>query len=419
MHKNKLYPFLIGNFLELFEFSLYGIFSKEFSNIFFKDVGQGTFYSLSIFASGFLARPVGGIIFGHIGDKYGRRVSLILSITLMSLSTLGIATLPLPEKIGIFAPLLLLMFRLLQGISCGGEYIGLTILLFEKFTRRPGLAGAYAATSGMSGSLAAIFVSYLSVSHVLSSWFWRIPFLMSALLGFITIFLRIKVIGGASSKSRRSQKYSMNYPIARVFKHHPRELLSTFCIGACNGVLTFTLIAYTNIFLIENTPLNLSTALEINFYAVCCFIMSGLFMGWTHDRLRFSPAFYVKAITLGVLVCSFYIYQQLIQGCFSSVLRGEIILASLAGMFSANCNVFMCRLFPFGVRYSGVALGYSLGVCVLGGTGPLICHFFIQLTHSLYMPALYLCVGAMLGIIGCFIGEKISFVSESRATRRY
>lgn len=392
---------LLGNFLEIFEFSLYGIYSKTFASIFFVHLPLGMIYSSLIFFSGFLARPVGALIFGHIGDKYGRRTVLITSIFLMSTATFCIGLLPLPCHIGIASPILLLLLRILQGISCGGEYTGIVIYLFEKFPSHPGIAGALAAASGMSGTLVAVLLSYLGHVYVLEEWNWRIPFLLSLLFGLSIMYLRLSFEESEIFKNSLLKKEIQKYPVSELLRKYKKEVCSTFCLGGCNGVLTFTLIAYVNVFLLSYSSLSFPLLLKINFIAVCIFISSCVIVGYVRDKLNLNPASILFFVAVSVIVASLFIYRKFLENSVGSVLIGEAILAVFAGSFSAICNIKMCRLFPCYVRLSGVSLGYSLGVSILGGMVLFMSHTLIHWTGQPIGAAIYLIGGATIGLIGC------------------
>ncbi len=410
---------LSGNFIEIFEFSLFGIFASSISNLFFNNVVYGTIYSLAILSIGFLARPIGAIILGHIGDRHGRRPALILSIAIMSLSTFCIGILPLPDQIGIGAPLLLLFLRILQGVSCGGEYIGVVVYLFEYFPKKPGKAGSIAAISGMGGTLAAIIISYLASLHVSSEWNWRIPFLFAPFFGFIIMYLRKNFDETSFFKNNILKNNIQKYPLKLVFKKYLYQFIATIFVGGFNGILTFTLIIYLNIFSLKYTNINFTSALGINFIAVCFFICSGLIFGFIKDSRNLSTASCLYFISGVTFISSPFIYMALLQGDYSYILLGEVILGVLAGSFSACCNVFMCQLFPSNIRYSGIALGYTLGTSLLGGTAPAFCHLLIELTKEPFMPAVYLSLGAIVGIVGCRIIYPLKKKFRNIVTKDY
>lgn len=412
--KKTIFFALSGNFIEIFEFSLFGIFASVISNIFFSNSIYGTLYSLIILSTGFLARPLGAVIFGHIGDRYGRRPALLASIALMSLATFGIGVLPSPHQIGIIAAFILLFLRIIQGISCGGEYIGIVVYLFEHFPHeKRGIAGAIAAGSGMTGTLVAIIVSYFSTSYLSFEWGWRIPFLIAPIFGLSIMYLRRQFAETTLFKKNMIEKEIPKYPLKLVFQKYLSQFFSTIFIGGFNGILTFTLIVYLNIFVLKYTEITFSPVLGINFIAVSFFICATIAFGLAKDRWQLSTSYCLSLFSILTLIFSPVIYLALLQGSYTFVLFGEIILALLAGSFSACCNMFMCQAFPSSVRYSGIALGYTIGTSLLGGTAPAFCHMLIETTKEPLMPAVYLAAGAVLSLASHYL---FSFKNNNKAS---
>jgi MHS family proline/betaine transporter-like MFS transporter len=397
--------------LELFEFSLYGIYSQLFSSIFFASSvpALGLFYSFSIFAVGFLARPIGALILGHIGDKYGRIKALLAAALLMSISTFAIGLLPTYQQIGILAPIALLILRIAQGLSVGGEYVGANVYLSESLTNRRELAGAIVAASGMSGTLFAIFLSFLSFSFCEGDWKWRVPFLFSILIGVVGLYIRFQLQETKSFSNAVKQGNILRYPFWGVVKNYPKNLFSIFLIGGTNGILTFTLIVYMNVFVTTNCHLLAEESLCINFIAVIFFITSCLTIGYkATPKYTKLILFVLSGLMIGL---SMPIYLLLLTKHKVFILLGEILLAIIAGGFSGMINSFMCSLLPVNIRYSGIAFGYSMGVAIFGGTVPIICNFLITYCDSLLAPSLYLVLGGFIGFLGIYQGDRIATVA--------
>jgi len=396
-------PVLMGNFLEILEFSLYGIFAKTFSDIFFEGVANGFLYSLIIFSSGFLARPLGGILFGYIGDVYGRRKALILSILLMSLSTLAIGLLPLPETIGIASPLCLLVLRIMQGVSCGGEYIGITIYLIERYPGRLGTASAYAATSGMSGTLVAILISYIAQKEAGLDLKWRLPFLISGCIGFIILYYRMNFQESPVFQQIKKEGSIPRHPLKIVLKKYSCSFFSTCLLGGFNGILTFTLIVYFNIFLMKIRSFALEDALKVNFVSVCCFIMMGLLLGIAKDFVGIKARNLAIGISILALSLSHFIFAALTHGTLAYVFLAQILFAAIAGAFSVTCNMLMFHLFPQNIRYSGMAFGYSIGISIFGGNALLVYEFISKMAPPSELLFLYVVLGALLALAAVFV----------------
>ena len=403
------FVFLLGNCLEIFEFSLYGIYSKLFAEMFFSSLSQnyGMILSLGIFAAGFIARPFGAIIFGYIGDRYGRKRALIFSASLMFIATFGMGILPSSSQCGIIAPILLLSLRIMQGISCGGEYNGVGVYLFEYFKGRPGKAGALTAASGMTGTLLAIFLSYLSTKYIIHDWGWRLPFLMSAVIGMASLYARFNLVEEQKPSNIHSKDKSSSNPLLQLLRCHLLPLLSTLCMGGFNGALTFSLVVYCNIFLTTYGHIDFSQALLVNMLAVVCFIISCFSFCFIRDKYKINTSYFIMSFGVLMVFLSYVIYHQLLKTDIVSILVGEVILAIIAGGFSGLCNVMMCELFEYNIRYSGVAIGYSIGVSLFGGTIPSISHILITYTGSPYSAMYCLSIAGFIGFIGGMIAYSL------------
>ncbi len=392
-------PLLLGNFLEILEFALFGIFSGIFSRVFFQDIKQGMIYSLAIFAAGFLARPIGGIIFGHIGDRYGRRLALVLSISAMSSATLSIGFLPDPAYIGLAAPFLLLFFRIIQGISCGGEYTGISIFMYENYPQTRGTACAFSSSSGMCGVLLGITLSILTQHYTSFEWSWRLPFLISGSLSLVILYLRRMYLD--SESFTKVVQEAPSYPFIEVLKRYILPVISVFCVGACNGVLYIALIIYFNVYLTQYNNLTLVQALGVNFMAVLSSLFGSFSIGYLKDRFNLPIYGLVSVLATVMLLISPHIFSLLLSKSMNEIILGEIITGLLAGSFSVCCTIFMCQVFPREIRYSGVSLGYTLGTSIVGGTTPVICQLLIEYYDNVTLPSVYFQLAAGLALLGC------------------
>jgi len=230
--KKVIIASVLGNALELYDFSLYGIFVPLFATLFFP-TGNPTvalLASLATFAVGFLTRPLGGILFGYLGDRFGRKNALLISIMLMALPTLIISFLPTYAQIGILAPILLLLCRLLQGLCAGGEYTGASIFIIEHLGKsRRGLAGSLISASGAIGSLIAMLLGAALLQPGLPEWSWRIPFLMGAFLALIGFYIRRSLQESPEFTELLVQQVpSSGVPLLVAFQKYPIDLES-FC----------------------------------------------------------------------------------------------------------------------------------------------------------------------------------------------
>lgn len=402
-HKRNIIAISMGSFLELFEFSLYGIYAQLFSEIFFPKNQPyiNILFSFGIFAAGFLSRPIGAYIFGYIGDKYGRTKSLLISIPIMLFATFSIGLLPTYQQIGLTAPILLLMLRILQGVSVGGEYSGAIVYLVELMPYRKGFAGALIAASGMLGTLFAILLSYCALKNL---WSWRFPFLFSILISSIIFFIRLSLIESDLFDKILKQRKNSNNPFFYILRKHRLNFFATFLIGGANGIFTFHFIVYLNFFVTHYLHIPTAHSLLLNAISVLFFIISCILLG--HKVQNSNNKLYLIIINIFNIKLSLFLYYILNTKSYITILCVEIIFGILAGGYSGIINSFICQLFPIHVRYTGVAVAYSLGIAIFGGTVPLMCNFLIAYSHSnLLMPGAYLIIASLMAIIGIRISK--------------
>jgi MFS transporter, MHS family, proline/betaine transporter len=403
------YSILLGNFLEFFEFSLYGVYALLFSEIFFSQPNEslGYLYTLSVFATGFFMRPFGAIIFGHIGDRYGRKKALLYSILGMSFATFGIGILPTAGQIGIVAPIILVILRMIQGISCGGEYTGSNVYLYENSKQHPALSGAFVSASGMLGTLCATFIGYLTT--FLPEWqvYWRIPFLASLALGLIGAYIRLNLEEPQEFLKIVQQKKVYKFPGTIVFKKYITNFISTLCISGFNGILAYSLVLYFNIHLKLFSALPVVTVYQINLVSLVIYTIFCVAIGYAVDKLLLSYRKIIVILNIAVFVLALPLYHIINTNSSVLVLIAITIFSVIAGGYSALCNALMCKLFPTNTRYSGVGIGYGLGIAIFGGTLPIISHSLVQLTYNPLSPAFYLITGSIISNFGIFLSKYI------------
>lgn len=398
---------IIGNALEIYDFALYGIFAPVLGNLFFPlDNSHISFLAaLSVYAVGFFMRPLGGIIFGHFGDLWGRRKALSISIIMTALPTFIISILPTYDQIGVTAPIILISCRLIQGLGVGGEYNGASIFLIEHFHKEKlqGTAGALISSSGGFGALLAIFMYYFSL-QIPYAWGWRIPFMLGACLGLIGFYMRSH-IAESPQYCHHTLESSLKFPLLKAITKHPISILRTIGVGALQGSLVFTIFVYMNLYLSKHLKMPFLETMFFNSLSLIVFIFSVPLSGFLSDKIGV-----IKTIRIGALIIILVMYP-----IFSLLSSENIVFFTLAhflfglciSIFIGPANVFMNRLFPINVRYSGVAFGYCIGVSLVGGTLPLISEYLIQKTGNIMIPAFYLTLTGLIGFIAVF-GSRIT-----------
>jgi MFS family permease len=370
---------LIGSVIEYYDFILYATAaSLVFDRVFFANLGPGfaLFASFATLAAGYVARPLGGIIFGHFGDRLGRKQMLVLSMLLMGGATVLIGLLPTTDQIGIAAPVVLVLLRIVQGIAVGGEWGGATLMALEHApARKRGLAAAFANAGGPAGGLLATLVvsavSALTGDQFLV-WGWRIPFLLSALLIVIGLIVRLKVAETPvfQKLDAEAAKKVKRTPLMEVLRNHPRAVLvtlvATLGFYACQGLLTVWGVSMAVGSGVDRSGvLNWKGAAAVVTVAVC------FYSARLSDRVGRRSVLTVAGIAS--LVMAFPLILLLTNGtlwgfAIAVVVGNGVLQGALAGPVGA----YISEQFPTSVRYTGASLSYQGASMIGAGFTPMI-----------------------------------------------
>jgi MHS family proline/betaine transporter-like MFS transporter len=407
-HRTKvIFSSVIGNALEFYDFTLYGVFAPVLALIFFPDTGEDTalILTLATFGVGYVTRPLGAIFLGHIGDKHGRKRALSYAIVLMAIPTTLIGLLPSYQSIGIMAPILLVLCRLLQGLCAGGEYNGAAIFLIEHGKpEHKSFYSSLVAASGAVGAVAASLLGAFLLANFQADWIWRIPFLLGAVLGVVGLYIRSQVNESPEFIKEAKKKLPERLPFVIIFKNYFKPFLVTVFAAGLSGTFSSSLVVYINSHLVEIVGIPSSQSLIFNSIGLGLYILFSPITGYLGDQFGIKRIMQVGAG--GIIVLAFPLFFLLQTASFSYIFIAQIMLAFLAASFISPLNAFLNHLFPVSVRFSGVAVGSNLGKALLGGWMPAISLFLIQYTNNPFMPAIYLMV---MGGIALFV---IRFASD-------
>jgi len=414
-----IFTCVLGNALEFYNFVIYGAFSVVIGQLYFPscDANVSLFATLGTFASGFLMRPFGAAILGSIGDKVGRKRALSFSILLMGIPSIVISILPTYNVIGIFAPLLMILCRLVQGFSAGGEYNGAAIFALEHVGKNfPGLVGGFISASCVLGALTAMILAKTSIAIDENSEFlWRIPFLLGGMLSFLGLYMRknlsesaVFTKGGKSDSNKKKKIGELH--LFKIFKKRKKMFFVTSCIGAVDGVLCYTLFGFLSIYLSLYVKMPLNLALEASSYGLLSCMFASPIMGYILDRVGASYFLQAASIIVGILVYPVFLLMQ--YGTFYSVVLAQILFGAFTASISGAFHAYVQKLFPVKERYTGISFSFNLGSALFGGTAPLILTFLIVETGNLYMPAVYISFWMIIFYMALNTIKKIEIQEE-------
>src|SRR6476659_856030 len=384
---------MIGNVLEWYDFAIYGYFAAAIGRQFFphEDPVAQLLSAFGVFALGYLMRPVGGALVGHIGDRFGRRGALTFSVPVMAVPTVLIGILPGYATLGLLAPALLILLRMVQGLSVGGEYTSSMVFLVEHAPEgRRGLMGALAASGAGVGTLlgsamgAALAASMSTAA--LEAWGWRIPFLLGLVVGIAGYFLRRHVLDTVPAEPRKRA------PIVETLHDHWRIVVGFAGLSVFNAVGFYVSFVYLVSWLQTADGIAPARALEINSISMALLLPLMIATGILSDRIGRKPVLLVAA-ALGFVgaVPAFWLLNH------HSVLLaflGQLVLVVMIGTYGGTQPSIMVEAAPAPVRCTAVALGYNICLGVIGGLTPLAATWLVSRTGDEISPAFLIMAAA-------------------------
>ncbi|EPY8411377.1 MFS transporter [Klebsiella aerogenes] len=416
----------LGNSLEWYDFFLYGTAAAlVFGPLFFpatNDPLLGSFLAFSGFAIGFIARPLGGVIFGHLGDRYSRKMTLIITLTLMGASTFLIGLLPTYAHIGVLAPIALITLRFVQGVASGGEWGGGVLMLSENAPESQ--KGYYTAWSqvGVCGgfvlsSLAFYLVQLLPQEEVMS-WAWRIPFLLSLFIFLVGVYIRRNIQENAEFVARKAENDSKNeahhLPVLSAFKNHPRAILQAIGLRLAENGAVYIFFTFSVVYC-KHIGIDTRDLIAAVTIAMTVEIATILGWGWLSDRIGRKRLYYIGVI--GMALVAFPFFWLLNMHSFPAMLLAMLLALPLChGAMIAAQPCLMVDLFPVEVRYTGLALGHEIGAVISGGISPMLAVAFLMMWDSYIPIALMLLAFALLALVALISIRKPQPRPEAVAT---
>lgn len=389
-----------GNVMEWYDFAVYGFFAPIVAGLFFPsdDVVLSLVAAYSAFAAGFLMRPLGALVFGHIADKLGRKRALLISVAMMAIPSLCIAFLPTYQQVGVWAGILLVLMRMAQGIAVGGEYTTSIVYLAESAPK--GRRGYYAswalfgANAGiLLGSLVGAGLSAVLPPDSLQSWGWRIPFFCGVFVAITSYYIRSGITVSQTIKP-------LSFPLGEAVRHHWRPLLIVIFLNAGFAVLLYTGYIYLTGWLVSQVGETHAEAMTVSSVGMFALILMVPFFAILSDRIGRKPLMYVGFAALVVLAHPIAWAMSTFDPTY--ILGAQLIYSFFMAMFMAPLPATLTELFPANVRVTAVGVGYNISFGVFGGTAPMIATWLVGTTTNPTFFAWYVTLMALISLVTLF-----------------
>ncbi|MDM5337255.1 MFS transporter [Fictibacillus enclensis] len=396
----------LGNAMEWFDFGIYSYLAVIIGKVFFPEVDPSAqvIYAFATFAVAFIARPIGGIVFGMLGDRLGRKKVLALTLIMMAIATLALGLIPGYSSIGIAAPILLLVARLVQGFSTGGEYAGAMTFIAESTPDKKrsvmssvlevGTLVGYIAGSGL-----VTLLTFILGSDTMLEWGWRVPFFVAAPLGLIGLYFRSHLEETPAFKAMEEEKEESKSKssLKEIFVNHWKSLL--ICVGVVlfYNTIVYMVLTYMPSYLSEQLGYGETKGLLLILIVMVIMIPFVIGMGYLGDRIGRNKIL-ISALILTIILS---IPAFMLAGNSNGInaFWGVLILGCLLTAFQGTLPATLPSLFFTNVRYGSLALTYNVSTSIFGGTTPLIVAWLVKETNNNMVPAYYLMAVCIIGII--------------------
>jgi MFS transporter, MHS family, proline/betaine transporter len=405
---------LIGNVLEWYDFSVYGYFAVSIGHHFFPSENPTTslLAAFGVFAAGFLMRPVGAVLFGHIGDNWSRERALSLSVLAMAVPTFLIGVIPDYQQIGITASVLLVLLRLAQGISVGGEFTTSIVFVVERSVpQRRGFMGTWCLFGTCAGTLLGAAIGTLLTSILprqdMQAWGWRVPFILGLAIGMIGLYIRRDLERGVTVVEPRNvvDLAAPHGSFVEALKSQRSAIFKIIGLKATSAVGFYTLFVYMTVYFTKIVQIPKADALAINTIALAAMLVMIPAAGAISDRVGRKPLLFAGAV--GMLLFSVPLFRLLRHPEFGVILAGQLCFTAILCLFFGAEPAATAEAFPGRVRCSSAAISHNICFAALGGTAPMAATYLIARTQNEMSPSIYLMVAALVSIIA------ISTLSET------
>ncbi|OZY41553.1 MFS transporter [Pseudomonas fragi] len=405
----------MGNFVEWFDYAAYGYLATIIALTFFPqtDTTTGLLATFAVFALSFIVRPFGGLVWGHFGDKYGRRSALSWSILIMTVATFCIGLLPTYTQIGLWAPVLLLLIRLVQGFSASGEYAGASAFLAEYAPE--GKRGFYTSIVPASTAAGLLFgAMFVAGMHALMTvenlhdWGWRLPFLLAAPFGLVGRYIRVHLQDSPKflemEKRLEAKECATHAPVRELLTVYRRPVLIGIGVTCLNAVAFYLLLSYMPTYLSTEMGMSESDSFIASTVSLATYIGLIFLMGKLSDR--YGRKTMLVSASVMFLLLTFPLFGMLGNPSLVVILMIQIAFGAILAMNDGTLPCFLAEIFPTRVRFSGFAFSFNVANAVFGGTAPFIATWLIQMTGNKMAPAWYLLAAAAVALVAMLASRE-------------
>ena len=405
--RKQVFAAVIGNALEWYDFVVFGFLTVIISRLFFPEDSPllALLKTTATFGVGFVMRPIGGIVLGLYADRHGRKAAMQLIMGLMTLALLIIATAPTYAAIGIGAPILMVVARLLQGFATGGEFAIATAFLVE--IAPPGKRGLYGSlqqlgltAAALGGAGAGLLVTTLLSPEDLDAWGWRIPFVLGLLIGPVALYIR-RHMEETEEFTRARAAPGPSLPLMTLLHQNLRAVLTTFGLIICGTITSYVILIYIPTFAQQQLGIALADAFKVQVVALICLSAMVPVFGAISDRVGRRPVLMTGCVVLFAALYPMFARTHAAPG-LGNLLLMQVVLASLLGIFYGAVSTAVAEQFDARVRSSGLSLAYNLAVMIFGGFAPFFVTWLIEATGDPLAPAYYVMFGCAAGFIASF-----------------
>jgi MHS family proline/betaine transporter-like MFS transporter len=402
-----------GQAFEIFDFVIYGFFAVAIGRAFFPstDPAASLLASFATFAVGFLFRPVGAIVIGYYGDRFGRRKALVVTVGMMACATGLTGLIPPYASIGLWAPIMLVICRMFQGFSTGGEWGGAAAFLVEHAPAgRRGLIGSLQQAATALGAMGATFSAAILSSSMSSesffAWGWRVPFLIGFVLGPIGYYLRTRVAETPAFQRAVETRSIARVPIAEAFSVHGGMFLAAFGLSIIGCVVNYVFLVFLPSFASQTLKIDLSLALWSTALAGTLYLVLTPVVGHYSDRIGRKPM--LLACSVLSLIMAYPLFMILAANpTFWGLLIVQATAQAVLTLYTGVIATILSEMFPTNVRYTALSVSYGFAVAIFGGFAPYIATFLVHVTGDVLAPSYYVMAAAVVS--GCavlFVHER-------------